>query len=156
MRPGASRGPLSTSTMGWMWDSLPVMLLVVLSTLVAGLPRSSGVPMFDRARPDAMPAPKTNAAIALESHGKGRGIRPGTRQYWSSAHCESPFAYRPKGGTQHPCDDDDLTLSGGSSSKGEHVFENGLRICSNHAIRGQLARCAFVSGHLCVSGLCMI
>lgn len=140
--------------MGWMWGSLP-MQLVVLSTSAAGLP-SSGVPMFDRARPDAMPAPKNNAAIALESHGKGRGIRPGTRQYWSSAHCESPFAYRPKGGAQHPCDDEDLTLSGGSSSTGEHVFENGLRICSNHAIRGQLARCPLLNSHLCIRTLCMI
>lgn len=127
--------------MGWVHSSL-----VLLGSVVAAQkPQTSSaeVPMFDRARPDAMPAPKTNAKIALESHGKGRGVRPGARQYWTSGHCETPFKYRPVGGSRQPCDNEDLTLSGGSSSKGEHVFENGLRICKNHAIRGQLARCTF-------------
>ena len=135
----ASRG---CDSMGWVHGTL-LVLGSVLAAQIAAQKSSGEVPVFDRARPDAMPAPKTNAAIALESHGKGRGVRPGARQYWSSAHCETPFKYRPEGGTRHPCINEDLTLTGGSSAKGEHVFENGLRICKNHAIRGQLARCTF-------------
>jgi hypothetical protein len=127
---------------------LQVLLLVQLSSHIhratssGGSGAASSVPTFDRARPDALPAPKTNAVMALETHGKGQhGTRAGARQYWSSSHCEPPSAYRPQGGTAQPCDKEDLSMRGGSASSGEHTFESGLRICKNHAIRGQLARC---------------
>ena len=59
---------------------LQVLLLVLLSShshihraaSSGGSGAASSVPTFDRARPDALPAPKTNAVMALETHGKGQ------------------------------------------------------------------------------------
>ena len=62
-------------------------------------------------------------------------------QYWKSEFCKAVSDFIPQ--SPQLCTGEDLTDEGGSGRKGIFEFTNGIKICQNYAILGQIGRCEF-------------